>query len=61
MKKNPKAIHSKIEQNKAQYNLYRKTTEIAALLLGNICKYNFSTGKDVLPEKDLLEIAAIIR
>ena len=59
--KKPKTIQSKIEQNKAQYNLYRKTTEIAALLLGNICKYDFLTGKDVLPEKDVLEKAATIR
>ena len=36
-----------MEQNKAQYNLDRKTAKIFALSSANINKY------DVLPEKDL--------
>ena len=31
---------------------------ILALSSGNVCKYEFWTGNDVLPEEDLLEIAA---
>ena len=50
-----KAIHNKIEQSKAQYNLDRQTTKISALSSENVSKYEFFTGKDVLPEKDLLE------
>ena len=52
-----KAINNKIDQNEAQYNLDRKTTKISALSSGNVSKYEFLTGKDVLPEKDLLEKA----
>ena len=32
----------------------RKTAKISALLSGNVSKFEFLTGKDVLPEKDLL-------
>ena len=46
-----KAINNKIEQNKAQYNLDRKTAKISALSSVNISKYKFLTGKGVLPEK----------
>ena len=46
-----KAINNKIEQNKAQYNLDRQTAKISALSSGNVSKYEFLTGKDVLPEK----------
>ena len=53
-----KAINNKIEQNKAQYNLDRQTANISALTSGNISKYEFLTGKDVLTEKGLLEKAA---
>ena len=45
----------------AQYNLDRKTAKISASSSGNVSKYEFSTGKDVLPEKDLLEKAAVIK
>ena len=48
-----KTTNSKIEQNKAQYNLDRQTAKISALSSGN-AKYEFLTGKDVLPGKDLL-------
>ena len=56
-----KAINKKIEQRKAQINLDRQTAKISALSSGNISKYKFLTGKDVLPEKDLLEKAAAIK
>ena len=56
-----KAINNKIEQNKAQYNVDRKTAKISALSSGNVSKYGFLTGKDALPEKDLLEKAATIK
>ena len=43
-----------IEQNKAQYNLDRQTAKIFALSSsGNVSKYEFLTGKDVLPEAAL--------
>ena len=45
--KKTKINDKKIEQNKAQYNLDRKTAKIFALSSANINKY------DVLPEKDL--------
>ena len=53
-----KTIDNKIEQNKAQYNLDRQSAQIFALLSGNISKYTLLTGKDVLPEKYLLEKTA---
>ena len=45
-----KTIDNNIEQNKAQYNLDRKTTDILALSSENVGKYEFLMGKDVLPE-----------
>ena len=56
-----KAINNKIEQNKAQYNLDRHTAKIFALSSVNVSKYEFLTGTDVLPEKDLLEKAAVLK
>ena len=56
-----KAIDHKIEQNKAQYNLDRQTGNIFGLSSGNVSKYEFLTGKNVLPEKDLLEKAAAMK
>ena len=56
-----KHIDNKIEQKKAQYNLDRQTAKISALLSGNVSKYEFLTGKDVSPEKGLLEKAATIK
>ena len=52
---NIKTKDNKIEQNKAQYNLGRQTAKILALPSGDISKYEFSTGKVVLPEKGLLK------
>ena len=56
-----KAIDNKIEQNKAQYDLDRQTAKISTLSPANISKYEFLTGKDVLPEKYLLEKAATMK
>ena len=50
-----KAINNKIEQRKAQYDLDRQTAKISALSSGNVSKYEFLTGKDISPEKDLQE------
>ena len=56
-----KITNNKIEQNKAQYDLDRKTAKISALSSGNVSKYEFLTGKDVLTEKNLLEKAATMK
>ena len=56
-----KTVNNKIKQNKAQYNLDRQTAKTSALSSGNVSKYEFLTGKDVLPEKDLLAKAAPIK
>ena len=50
-----KTIDNKIEQNKAPYNLDRQTAKISSLSSGNVSKYDFFNGKDILPEKVLLE------
>ena len=46
-----KTSDKKIEQNKAQYYSDRQTAKTSVLSLGNVSKYKFLTGKDVLPEK----------
>ena len=51
-----KASNNKMEQ-KCSYDLDRQTAMISDLLSGNVNKYKFLTGKDILPEKDLLEKA----
>ena len=56
-----KTINNKVEENKAQYDLNRETAKISALSSGNVGKYEFLTGKDVLPEKELLEKATTIK
>ena len=56
-----KAINNQIKQNKAQCNFDRETAKISALSSENFSKYEFLTGKDVLPEKDLLEKAATMK
>ena len=55
-----KAINNEIKQNKVQYDLGRHTAKISALSSGNVSKYEFLTGKDVLPEKDLIGKAAAL-
>ena len=54
-------IDDKIGQNKAQYNLNRQAAKVSALLSGNASKYEFVTGQDALPEKDMLQKAATIK
>ena len=54
-----KTTDNKIEQNKAQYYLDRQTAKISALSSGNVSKYEFLIGKDILP--DLLEKAVTIK
>ena len=46
-----KTINNKTEQNKAQYNLDRQTTNTSALSSGNIDKDEILTAEDILPEK----------
>ena len=48
-----KRINSKIEQNKAQYNIDRETANISALSSQNVSRYKFLTGKDVLSKKKI--------
>ena len=52
-----KTTNNKIEQSKAQFDLDGQTAKISALSSGNVNKCEFLTGKDVLPEKDLIEKA----
>ena len=49
-----KTIENKIEQNKAQYDLDKQHAKISALSSGNVSKYEFLTGKDVLLVKRLV-------
>ena len=56
-----KTIENKIKQNKAQNNLDRQSAKVSALSSGNVSKYEFQIGKDVLPEKDLLQKAATMK
>ena len=56
-----KTIDNKIEQNKAQYNLDRQTVMVSALSSGNVGKYEFLAGQDILPEKELLEKTGSIK
>ena len=50
-----KIIDNKMEQNKAQYDLDTQIARNLAWSSGNLEKYQFLTGKNVLLEKDLLE------
>ena len=56
-----KAINNKIKQSKTQYSLDWQAAKISALSSGNVSKYEFLTGKDVLPKKFLLEKAPAIK
>ena len=53
-------IDNKIKQKKVWYDLDKQTAKISTPSSGNLDKYEFLTGKDVSPEKDLLEKAATI-
>ena len=56
-----KTVDNKIDQNNDRYDLDRQTVKITALSSGNVSKYEFLTGKDVLAEKNLLEKAAAMK
>ena len=56
-----KAIDNKIKQNKGQYDLEKQTARISALSSRNVSKHEILTGKDVLPENDVLEKAATMK
>ena len=56
-----KAINNNIEQNKVQHNLDRQTAKISPLSSRNVSKYEFVTGKDVLPRKNMQEKPAAIK
>ena len=44
-----------MDQNKVQYNFDRQTAETLALSPGNVDKYKFLMGDNVLLEKGFLE------
>ena len=56
-----KKVDNKTKHSKAQYDLDRQTAKISALFSGNVSKSEFFTGKDVAPEKNLLEKAATMK
>ena len=56
-----KTIDNKIERNKVQYDLDKQTAKISDLSSGNVSKYGFLNGKDVLLEKVSLEKAATMK
>ena len=56
-----KTIDIKIEQSKAQYNFDWQTAKISTLSSGNVSKYKFLTGRDVLVEKDMLGKSAALK
>ena len=43
------AINDQIRDEKIQYGIDRKTTEISVLSSGKIDKYEYLTGKKILP------------
>ena len=43
------AINDQIRDEKLQYDINRKTARMSALLSGNIQKYEYLTGEDILP------------
>ena len=47
-----KLMDKKVEQTKAQYNLNRETAMISALSSGNVGKYEFWIGEDVLLKEE---------
>ena len=56
-----KSKQSTTKWSKTKLNLIRQTVKISILSSENVSKYEFLTGKDVLPEKELLEKAAAIK
>ena len=43
------SINDQIRDEKLQHDIKRKAAEISALLSGKIDKYEYLTGKDILP------------
>ena len=58
---NEKIKTIKIEKIKAQWSLDKQTAKISALSPRSVGKYEFLTGEDILPEKNLLEKAGTIK
>ena len=52
-----KILDDKIKANRAQYKLYRKTAKISALSRGELEKYKYLTGEDLVYETGVLEKA----
>ena len=52
-------IDGQIRDEKLQYDINRETAKISALLLGKINKYEYLTGKEILPsnQKQIIEQA----
>ena len=52
-------IHDQIEDGKLQYGINRETVKISALSSGKIGKYEYLTGKEILPsnQKQIIEQA----
>ena len=50
--KKMKLMDKKVEQTKAQYNLDRETAMISTLSSGNVGKYEFWIGEDVLLKEE---------
>ena len=52
-------INDQIRDEKLQYDINRKAAEISALSSGKIDKYEYLTGKDILPsnEQQIIEQA----
>ena len=51
----------KLKQSITNSSKTKQTAKISASSSGNVSKYEFLTGNDVLPEKDLLEKAATMK
>ena len=46
-----KTIDDKIKKNKAQFNTNREAVKISFLSSGNVSKYEFISGENILPKK----------
>ena len=42
-------INDQIRDQKLQYDIYREAAKISALSSGEICKYEYLAGEDLLP------------
>ena len=56
-----KTVDHKIKKRKAKHNLDRQKVKISALSPGYFGKYEFLTGENILPRKELLGQAATIK